>query len=97
MPVDGGEEHLVVPSFFGSRFRFQSYFLVDKGIYFRPDNLTYQFLPFAAESAVTVFPELRPEQVKGFIPHAVSPDGRWMLLSKWSRAESDLMLVENFR
>ena len=68
--------------------------VVDLGIYFSPDRSSLQFLPFDTGKAILVFSDLRRERGRLW---SVSPNGRWALLNKSGSAQSDLMLVENFR
>ena len=65
---------------------------MEKGIYFVPSIGLIEFFPFATSKPLSVL-----VLAKDFFPTSVSPDGRWMLLFKLNPAESDLMLVEDFR
>ena len=69
--------------------------VADLGLYFFSDRSTLQFLPFESGEAIPLVTGLRRDQY-GNRMMSVSPDGRWALLNQ-SEAESDLMLVENFR
>ena len=92
-PVDGGESIQILPSVSNDNFD-----IVDDGIYFitRPDenNKVYlQFLGFA-DNTVKTIAELPRQISQGF---TVSPDRRFALYTNQDKADSDLMLVENFR
>jgi serine/threonine protein kinase len=93
IPVNGGEESLVLPSVVVRAFT-----PVDTGIYFVPEPGTdgkyfIQFLNFATGKVKMVAPIERPLNV-GF---SVSPDEHSILYSQVDESSSDLMLVENFR
>jgi Tol biopolymer transport system component len=92
MPVDGGDEILVLPSVAGHALSF-----VNEGIYFIPeagtDGKSYiRFLNFATGKVKTVAPVSQPDE--GL---SVSPDGRFLLFTQFDDSGSDLMLVKNFR
>jgi hypothetical protein len=89
VPLEGGKESLVLPLV-------QSWWVVEKGVYFVPRLGSLEFFPFNTGEAIPVL-SVPPESVQGFLPSSISPDGRWMLGSKLPPAESDLMLVEDFR
>jgi hypothetical protein len=89
VPVEGGEETRVVasvcPQFFA---------VAERGIYFLSDwrNPSVQCFPFATGEIETVA-RLEGEMAFGL---TVSPDGRWLLCSRFEQRGSDLMLVEDF-
>jgi Tol biopolymer transport system component len=90
LPVEGGEESQVLPSVLSNNFA-----VVREGIYFIPNvkPLAIRFLSFSSGREVTLA-KLSRAPAWGF---TVSPDGRWLLYSEWESANSDLMLVDNFR
>ncbi len=91
MPAEGGAESLVIKTLKHPG----AYRLGPKGIYFLPDYTSFHFFPFGADEAIPITgpdPAQRP-----FLLRSISPDGRWALLDRWYTAESDLLLVENFR
>ena len=73
--------------------------VLEQGIYFlnrASPRTTIEFFSFATTQRTQIaVVEKRPFWAgPGF---AVSPDGRWMLLSLIDQSESDIMLMENFR
>ncbi|MHC4540085.1 MAG: protein kinase domain-containing protein [Planctomycetota bacterium] len=95
VPVDGGEEapvhDLVKPADFGQ------WTVVDEGIYFvnatEPSSPIIEFFDFATNQVRSIATLEKPT----IVGLAVSPDGRWILYTQIDRADSDIMLVENFR
>jgi Tol biopolymer transport system component len=92
MQVTGGEESLVLPSVVA-----RAFFPVNEGIYFIPEPGTdrkssIQFLSFAT-AQVKVIAWLSAKPGEGL---SISPDGHSFLFSQIDKADSDLMLVENF-
>jgi Tol biopolymer transport system component len=99
IPVEGGDEEVVVESFRSSSF---SWDLTAQGIYFidqRPSTSGMQwvvrFLAFGRQQP-TELARLRQPPFLGGPAVSVSSDGRF-LLSTQSQGESDLMLVDGFR
>jgi len=90
VPVEGGEETRIIGSV-GTGF----FAVGERGIYFLSGwvNPAVQLFHFATGKIETVA-RLEGQMAGGL---SVSPDGRWLLYSKWQRRGSDLMLVENFR
>ncbi len=99
MPVAGGAEIRILDQ------APEGYWAVlEQGIYFlnrafldRPSpHTTIEFFSFATtqKTQIAVVEKSSPWVVPGF---AVSPDGRWMLLTQIDQSESDIMLMENFR
>ena len=90
VPVEGGEETRIVgfvcPQFFA---------VAGHGIYFLSGwtNPSVHLFHFGTGK---IEPVARLEGSVAF-GLTVSPDGRWLLYSKWEQRGSDLMLVENFR
>jgi Tol biopolymer transport system component/DNA-binding winged helix-turn-helix (wHTH) protein len=95
MPVTGGEEIQILDQVH------QGYWAVmEQGLYFlstkASPHTTIEFFSFATarRTQLAVVEKELFWSVPGF---AVSPDGRWMLLSMNDQSESDIMLMENFR
>ena len=90
VPVEGGEETRTIasvcPQFFA---------MTERGIYFLSgwNDPSVQFFRFPTGEIETVA-RLEGALVYGL---TVSPDGRWLLYSRYEQRGSDLMLVENFR
>lgn len=97
VPVNGGKEEPVIS---GLR-NWGWWALAQKGIYFieqqsKQEQCTLKFLTFA--SADTQEIAVLPKAPIGMTPGmALSPDGRWLLLTQMDNVESDIKLVENFR
>jgi dipeptidyl aminopeptidase/acylaminoacyl peptidase len=95
IPVVGGVEERVLEQ--GS----QGYWgITDKGIYFadpesRPKP-TVHFFSFATRQLKQLATLEKSLLQVGSGSFAVSPDGRWILCTQLDRADSDIMLVENF-
>ena len=90
VPVDGGEETRVLESLF----RWYSFAVADRGIYFiRRNEAVVGFFDFrtGAIHDVAALDKSR------FGDLAVSPDGRTILYTQVDQEACDLMLVENFR
>jgi len=92
VPVGGGEKQLVAKSL-GDPF---AYALVDGGVYFisKPDpksGYSLQFLNTTTGKTQQIFSVANPG---GGL--TVSPDHRWILFAQTERAQSNLILVENF-
>jgi len=97
-PVAGGEETEVVR---GPVSWWQDWALSQRGLYYstvRPrgheSEYTVQFLDFGSGRTTEVFRQLGSSEHSGL---AVSPDEEWLLYGEWPEAQSELMLVENFR
>lgn len=102
VPVEGGPESQVLESLFYLNFAVRP-----EGIYFIPEPAaapgsghgreasapSIQLFHFASRTVRTIAP-LEERNVSTL---AVSPDGRWILYSRYDQLSSDLMLVENFR
>jgi len=102
VPVEGGPESQVLESLFYLNFAVRP-----EGIYFIPEPAavlgsghgreasapSIQLFRFASRTVRTIAP-LEERRVSTL---AVSPDGRWILYSRFDQLSSDLMLVENFR
>ncbi len=95
MPVTGGAEIQFLDQVH------QGYWAVlEQGLYFlntkASPQTTIEFFSFATNrrTQLAVIEKDLVWAVPGF---AVSPDGRWMLLSMTDQNESDIMLMENFR
>ncbi len=93
MPVEGGDEVLLVPELF--RYNFA---VTEGGIYYdtmnAPDRPSViEYLDFAGGKVTRLFTLTRPVD----LGLAVSPDLRYVLFSQTDFAGSDLMLVENFK
>jgi Tol biopolymer transport system component len=97
--VEGGEETEVVGgapiAFFGN------WALSRSGLYYatirprhRGSEYTVQYLDFGSGRTSEVLRQVGPS---GHMWLAVSPDEQWVLYSEWPEAQSELMLVENFR
>jgi len=92
VPVEGGEETQIL----GSLSLWNSYDVVDDGIYFVPrprvgTGTSIQFLNFATGRTKQI------AAVKRFSSGlSISPDRRWILYSQSIDHGSDLILVENF-
>jgi hypothetical protein len=93
IPVQGGEEMRILASVWP-----QIFAVVERGIYFfsGKDRPSLQFFDLAIDKSEMV---ARLEDSGGSVLPglSVSPDGRWLLYSRWEGRGSDLMLVENFR
>jgi len=94
VPLEGGEESMVVDS------RGESFEVTAEGIYLLPRGNIFvrtgtpiRFFSFATRTVKEIL--TTPKPTLGSLD--VSPDGRWILYGQLDRAESDLMLVENFR
>jgi Tol biopolymer transport system component len=99
VPVDGGEEQIVIESLHSS---WANWEVTAEGIYFIDRDTTasgegwvVNFLSFD-QSRVTQVARLRHPPYLNGPALAVSSDGRW-ILSTQVQEEADLMLVENFR
>jgi len=99
MPLDGGEEKLVLPRAGGHEWF--NWALTRTGIYFRDSDKSenkdtvgvLKFFDFATGKTATVTATDQP----GGVGLAVSPDGRSILYDDKGDAESTIMLVKNFR
>ena len=95
MPLQGGEETEVLEEVPGSSW--PDWALTSKGIYFLKFNqtsrVTIQFFDFATRKTATVW-TLDREPDWGL---ALSPDGKSILYIQGEFAESNIMLVKNFR
>ena len=90
VPVGGGEETRTIASVCPQYFA-----IAERGIYFFSGwrNPSVHLFHFGTGK---IEPVARLEGLMAF-GLAVSPDGRWLLYSKWEDRGADLMLVENFR
>ena len=94
MPVEGGEETAVLQ---GLKLFITNWAVVDDGIYIIDERAgVIEFLSFAT-NRVTEFAAPPKEASLAGGGLAVSPDGRWILYSQNDQANSDIILVENFR
>ena len=100
MPVNGGDEALVADVIEPGRWGYWA--VAPKGIYFvnldSPRNHTIDFFDFSTKKIKTIASlteQFNTEAADSAL--AVSPDGRWILYTQLDQAESDIMLVENFR
>ena len=100
MPVNGGDETLVADVIKPGRWGYWA--LAAEGIYFvnldSPRNHTIDFFNFSTKKTKTIASlteQFNTEAADSAL--AVSPDGRWILYAQLDQAESDIMLVENFR
>ncbi len=100
MPVNGGEETLIADVVAPGRWGYWA--LAPEGIYFvdldLPRNHTIDFFDFSTRKTRTIASlteQFNTEAADSTL--AVSPDGRWILYAQLDEAESDIMLVENFR
>jgi hypothetical protein len=93
IPVDGGEEQLVVPNL-----RYNLDFAVSSdGVYFIPNEEsargTIRFHDFRTSRNHDVF--VADETLSYAL--SLSSDGRFLVYSGYKQARGDLMLVQNFR
>ncbi|RPI18132.1 MAG: hypothetical protein EHM61_28945 [Acidobacteria bacterium] len=100
MPANGGDEKLVANVVAPGHWGYWA--LSPKGIYFvnldSPHNHTIDFFDFATKKTKTIASlteQFDTEAVDSAL--AVSRDGRWILYTQLDQAESDIMVVENFR
>jgi len=100
MPVNGGDEELIADIVSPGRWGYWA--LARKGIYFvnldSPHHHTIDFFDFSTKKKTTIASlteQFDTEAVDSAL--AVSRDGRWILYTQLDQAESDIMLVENFR
>ena len=97
VPVNGGKEEPVIP---GLR-NWGWWALAEKGIYFieqhsHQEQCSLKFLAFASGKTQDI--ALLPKAPIGMTPGmALSPNGRWLLLTQMDKVEGDIKLVENFR
>jgi Tol biopolymer transport system component len=90
VPVQGGQETLVLKELEAGMF--DCWGLTDEGIYFYNDHTsTIDLFRFATGRITQI---AKPEKQGG--PLAVSPDGRWILLSQVDVNTSHIMMIENF-
>jgi Tol biopolymer transport system component len=98
MPVEGGEESLVLDQLQAGYWG--AWAVADKGIYFiNPEakpRATIEFFSFATRR-ITRIAVLEREPVNWFSNLAISPDGRWILYTQLDQDGNDIMLVENFQ
>jgi hypothetical protein len=98
VPVEGGEETPVLRGLHGLR----GWTLSRAGIYYATSpspsvasrEYAIHFFDFESGSTKTVFRREGPFEQFSL---AVSPDEKWILFSEMPVAQSELMLVENFR
>jgi len=91
VPVEGGEETRVLEQILDAGWL--CWGLTTEGIYFvNASGKAIEFFNFATHRITQV---AKPE--KRLWAFAVSPDGRWILLSQVDQETSKIMLVENFR
>jgi Tol biopolymer transport system component len=100
MPVNGGDEKLIADVVAPGRWGYWA--LAPKGIYFvnldSPRNHMIDFFNFSTKKMHTIASlteQFNTEAADSAL--AVSPDGRWILYTQLDQAESDIMLVEDFR
>jgi len=91
MPAQGGEE-TQIPQAGLPAAAFASFGVTSKGVYFRPDAKTIQFLDTATGKISAVG---APDKPGGSL--CVSPDDAYVVYSQADRFSVDLMLVEGFR
>ena len=100
IPVEGGEETLVLDSHKAGYW--SAWTLVEQGIYFvTAEQLAHpaiEFFSFTTGRVTEVIALSKPfkpwSDPEGL---SVSADGRWILYTQEDRADTDIMLVENFR
>jgi hypothetical protein len=94
VPCEGGEETPVI----NREILFLSWALRPEGIYFSTWNdrkYAIEFLSFQTGKITPFYQEESPN-LRFFL--TISPDGEWFLYNEYTTpADSDLMLVENFR
>lgn len=97
VPVEGGDETQVL-----EEPRQGGWAVTQDGLCFlsldAPSGPTIEFFSFAKHRRrrIKTFP--KEVRLGTGSPHfAVSPDGHWILYTQMDKAESDIMLVENFR
>ena len=97
VPVDGGEETLMLGSFKSENFG--DWAVVDNGIYFiNPDGrdgVAIEFFNFSSRQVKQIASLGKVDILNHGI--AVSPDRRHILYTQHDQPGSDIMLVENFR
>jgi len=90
IPIEGGEESQVLSSLeLPHGFR-----VFDDGIYFirfSPSGRSFSFYDFATGQTGQIIQDFK------YQAWSVSPDQKWLLVTKQQEAESDLFLVEDFR
>jgi Tol biopolymer transport system component/serine/threonine protein kinase len=94
MPVDGGEETLVL-----EKVRQGYWSLSEQGVYvlnIQATPYTLEFFNFAT-SRVTQLLKIDKQLWLGKPDLTVSRNGKWILWGQVDRSESDIMLMENFR
>ena len=96
VPVDGGEEHLVLDALAWGDWGHWA--LAEDGIFFvRREGMNQAWLSFYRFATETL-EDLTP-LAQAPLPNqpglALSPDGRWMLYVQLDQTESDLLLIEN--
>jgi hypothetical protein len=95
MPVEGGEETQVLEEVRGASW--PNWALTSNGIYFlrfgKSPRVTIQFLDFATGKITPVW---TPDKDPGW-GLAISRDGKSILYVQGEFAESNIMLVKNFR
>jgi len=91
VPVEGGEETLVFRELYAGESGLWD--LTGEGIYFNHAD-AIKFYNFATRRITQVAKPELPKPPRGL---AVSPDGRWILLTQMDIQTSHIMLIENFR
>jgi dipeptidyl aminopeptidase/acylaminoacyl peptidase len=100
VPVEGGEETPVVRVREGGSLAGWDlsaagiYYATEREVHVAGNEYTVDFLDFRSGRSETLF---RKESPLGHWALAVSPDERWILFGELPAAQSELMLVENFR
>jgi Tol biopolymer transport system component/DNA-binding winged helix-turn-helix (wHTH) protein len=98
VPVNGGEENLVVDSHQAGLWRYWA--LTDKGIYFAtaevPSRPVIEFFNFATNK-ISFIAKLDTPLFRTDPGLAIAPDGQSFLIVQMDQSGSDIMLAENLR
>lgn len=95
VPVEGGDETLVLEQLDAGLWG--CWGLTREGIcYYNSNTRAIDFFSFATRQVTGVAKPERDPLMNNPVM-AVSPDGRWMLYAQVDEADSDIMLVEDFR
>ena len=95
MPVEGGEEELLIPGTHTSRWG--NWAISSKGIYFVNNNVMIAYYDFLSQSVIADITNGIRTPIIDNSSFTISSDEKWLLFSQVDGGEMDLVMVNDYK